>query len=170
MAGTSNSVQRVIELERDLANRMSIFDRIAGTYTGSVVIPSSYSGSKDLELQFNISIYFMDRPIVPIDRLRSEEEVRKDIQNLHFKVEVLETEVPFTCVFDDVKPEMNSGRMDLVSQDCTVKTFGLSLDDPSNITDLTMELLKEDLSEEIDELYVDFRLRGVSYPIRFLKD
>jgi hypothetical protein len=170
MAGTSNSVQRVIELERDLANRMSVFDRIAGTYSGSVVIPPSYSGSKDLELRFRISIYFLERPIIPTDRLRSEEEVRDDIQNLHFKVEVLETEVPFTCVFDDVKPEMGTGQMNLVSQDCTVKTFGLSLDDPSNITDLKMDLLKENLSEEIDELFVDFRLRGVSYPIRFLRD
>jgi len=170
LAGTSNPAQRVLELERDLANRISILDRLSGTYSGSVVIPPSYQGGRDLELRFRMTLYFPERPTIPVDRIRSEDEVRRDIEKLHLKVEVLETVVPFTCVFESVKPEMISGNMNLVSQDCNVKTFGLSLDDPQSMEIGKMSRLKSDAAEMVSEVFVDFRLRGISYPIRFIRD
>lgn len=169
LAGTTNSAQRVLELEKTLAARMSILDRLSGTYSSSVVLPSSYPNSPDLKLTFDMTLYFQDRPVIPTDRLRSEDEVRKDIEKLHLKVEVLEKGVPFTCVFDNVKPDLATGRMNLVSQECNVKTFALSLDDPQKATELKMDALKRDLSEKVVELFVDFRLRGVSYPMHFQK-
>lgn len=116
--------ERVKKMEADLATRHRFYQAINGRYTGHATAPSG--------LKYKIKLLFVPSlsPLPPTERVRTIEEVTYDLNNLHFNVEAISSDlteqVSAGCVFSDIRPDIPNGQIVLISSGCSL-TYSMDL-------------------------------------------
>lgn len=137
--------ERVKKMEADLAIRHRFYQALSGRYMGEATAPSG--------LKYKIRLLFVPSlsPLPPTERVRTVEEVTYDLNNLHFNVEAISSDlsgqVSDGCVFTDVIPDIPNGQIVLISSDCSL-TYSMDL----SVVDVSSGLVlhsSQDISSKI---------------------
>jgi hypothetical protein len=110
---------RAVEMESDLARRQRFYTGVSGMYEG--IMQGADAGD-------TFKVRFTFAPSLPpykSNRTRALDEIIQDLNNLHFNVQVIQwTEdgigsgIAFGCVFQNVRPDLETGQMHLAATDC----------------------------------------------------
>lgn len=113
------------KLEADLEKRRLFISAVVGTYEGELPI-----NGKTYMIRFKII------PTIPdylVTRTRTLSELEYEIQNLNLNIHILQWN-PSTrysavgCVFENVRPDLKAGRLNLVGESCK-NTYDLYISD-----------------------------------------
>lgn len=113
------------KLESDLRKRRAFVSAVEGEFQGTFVTEDS-----------NYSLRILITPTLPYyetERTRTLEEIEYELQNLNLNLQVTQwvTETELTvggCVFQEIRPDLNRGLLNLISEDCS-NTYQLFLED-----------------------------------------
>jgi hypothetical protein len=115
------------EMEKDLEIRHRFFSALKGRFEGELK-----GGEETFKIRLNLV------PSIPpfeADRIRTKEEVASDLLNLHFNSQILhwspeESKYAVGCEFENVKPDLNNGQINLSSKGCSF--YSLNIYDPGD--------------------------------------
>ena len=112
--------ERAEEMESDLARRQRYYTGVSGVFEGTMTGQLPEDKLK-VRLTFAPSL-----PPYHSSRVRALEEIVQDLNNLYFNVQVIQwTEnggdpsIAFGCVFENVRPDLQTGQMHLAASDCS---------------------------------------------------
>lgn len=155
--------ERSKEMESDLSKRQLFYSAVSGIFEGTM------KGSDPKE-EFKVRFTFTPSlPPYRATRIRSLEEIASDLNNLYFNVQVIQwaedgtnsNTLAFGCVFQNVRPDLLTGQMNLVASDCP-SIYSLSLADDAEIpTPPTYNQIRES-SSAIAAAILDERQKTVS--------
>lgn len=134
--GKLNSLERAEEMEEDLTERRRFYSAIEGTYEG---VSQTGTSGRNLRVVFTQTL-----PDYASDRVRTLQELEYEFQNLAFNVQVTSwasAGAAFGCIFENVRPDIESGVINLVSQQCG-NTYQFSLDGLESSSDLAFSILE----------------------------
>ncbi len=106
---------RAAELETDLAERQNFYQKVAGTYEGTL---KGASGTFKIRIKLIPSL-----PNYRPSRIRLPEEVVNDLNNLFFNVQVIQWKEgaglgAVGCKATQIKPDLETGKIAIASADC----------------------------------------------------
>ena len=153
---SENQAYLLEELENDLQIRQRFYNALDGTFSGEFQI-------EDQSFRVEISLTTSLPAFVP-NRIRTEEEIVSDLNNLYFNIQIKQWNVnselsSVGCIIEEVRPDFNKGVINLFSENCK-NTYQLSLATEGD--ESTPEAIaKKILSGEIMEVLT---LTGLSRP------
>ncbi len=125
--------ERAEEMEADLARRQRFYTAVAGIYEGTM---QGADPADKLRVRFTFA---PSLPPYKSNRTRALDEIVQDLNNLHFNVQVIQwTEdgsssgIAFGCVFQNVRPDLETGQMNLAASDCS-SLYSIHLAEDENI-------------------------------------
>lgn len=138
-AQNENLMKRTEDMELDLSRREGFYQGVKGQFEGSFV---SSIGA----LKIRITLVPSLTPI-STNRTRLPEEVTADLNQLSFHVQILQWDPSNSlsasgCRVEDVKPDLITGQIQIVSKDCT-NIYLISITDPSLMTNPQIKSVKE---------------------------
>jgi hypothetical protein len=109
------SALRIREMEEDLMKRQSFYEAVKGTYEGKLE-----GTPKDFRIR--ITLVPSLPPYLP-GRVRTEEEIRSDLEKLHFNIQVVQWDSQdelsaVGCLVQGVKPDLINGEIQIASESC----------------------------------------------------
>ncbi|MGK5087365.1 hypothetical protein WDW86_07385 [Bdellovibrionota bacterium FG-2] len=115
--------KRAAEMEADLTRRYRFYQAVTGTFEGRFQQQMSSDSSQEIDPEINVRFTVaLNLPPYQSARLRTLEEITEDLNNLYLNVQVVQwsTSRPlvFGCSFEKVRPDLVSGRLDLVASNC----------------------------------------------------
>ena len=121
-----NYARRVAAMEADLALRHQFFAALSGTYIGEAVTNTQGKSTHNVKVTIVASL----PPYPDTGRVRTIEELEYELNNLYLNIETLDYDdartIVYGCVFHGIRPDMNRGTLQLVSDKC-VKTLSVEL-------------------------------------------
>lgn len=153
------------EMETDLARRQRFYTAVSGTYVGTM------KGRGDDFFKVRL-IFTASLPPYKSGSIRALDEIVSDLNNLYFNVQVLQWDdvpgtpggVAFGCTFQNVRPDLVTGQMNLVGQDCA-SLYAVTLADTSQIPTAEGSHFDRDVSAKLANAI----LENQEGPIRSLK-
>lgn len=138
-AQNANLKTRAEDMEADLSRRQGFYQGVKGQFEGSFV---SSIGA----LKIRITLVPSVTPISS-DRIRLPEEITADLNQLSFHVQILQWDPSNSlsasgCRVEGVKPDLISGKIQIVSKDCA-NIYLISITDPSLVTAPQIQSVKE---------------------------
>ncbi len=126
--------ERAQEMEADLSQRQRFYIATSGVYEGTMKIAGGQDISK-VRLTFTPSL-----PPYNSNRIRTMEEIASDLNNLYFNVQVtqwsdvgdMKAALAFGCVFENVRPDLKTGQINLAASECT-SVYRLNLSDELDV-------------------------------------
>lgn len=122
----SNLIARTAELEQVLAAKHSLYGALEGHYSGQYQAEAAPLVQIDLNIHKNIP------PSSGLGGRRVLEELAQELQSLSLNIEVVEVFSPAVmgnvvgCVFSQVRPSFENGRLRLLSEACS-KSYDIYL-------------------------------------------
>lgn len=136
-AQNENQERWAVKLETDLKSRRAFIDAIEGEFEGSFLLRNS-----------NFKVRLVISPTIPgytVNRSRTLPELEYELQNLGINVHVVqwnpETQLSgVSCVIEGIKPNVERGLIDLITENCKKNTYKFFLaDDLSSESDIRTE-------------------------------
>ncbi len=122
----ANLIARTAELEQVLAAKHSLYGALEGHYSGQYQTDGAPPVQIDLNIHKNIP------PSSGLGGRRVLEEIAQELQSLSLNIEVVEVFAPAAmgnvvgCVFSQVRPSFENGRLRLLSETCS-KSYDIYL-------------------------------------------
>ncbi|MGE4233365.1 MAG: hypothetical protein AB7F43_08560 [Bacteriovoracia bacterium] len=117
--------KRAAEMEEDLGKRYRFFQAVSGTFEGVLEVLEH----KKFKVSFAISL---NRPIYKSSRTRTPEEIANDLANLSLNVTATVSDKEGTltgaCTFTEIRPDIATGKIELVSKECN-KSYTIVISD-----------------------------------------
>lgn len=166
-AENSNRERRVSEMETDLQRRQLVYHAVKGVFQGP--------DKKGYESRFVLT---PSLPFYKPDRVRTVEEVTNDLTNLFITVEVsfwdpTDSFNRYSCQFQMVRPDLETGRMFLSSESCPFSYtifMGEDLKPQSEPSRASSQVVKSVLSgsiNKIENILIEERSRNTTETIEF---
>ncbi len=147
-----NIRKRVVAMEADLSRRHRFYDAISGIFNGKY--PKKTSGGEILNARVTMS---KTSPYFKTDRVRTLEEVTNDLNNLSLNVQlsIWDSEVSIGCLFESVKPDLQTGALLMASENCS---RSLTIDLGEMSSDIATAISKGD-QQKAEFLRIEERLK-----------
>lgn len=136
-AQNENQEMWAAKLQSDLKGRRAFIDAIEGEFEGSFLLRNS-----------NFKVRLVISPTIPgytVDRARTLPELEYELQNLGINIHVVQwnpdTQLSgVSCVIEGVKPNVEKGLIDIITENCKKNTYKFFLaDDLSSENDISIE-------------------------------
>ena len=142
--------ERALEMEADLSRRQRFYTAVSGTFEGTM---KGETERETLNVRFVITA---SPPPLQSERARTIGEIESDLINQYFKIVVVQWApgelgpggVGFGCVFLNVKPDLNTGVINLASTDCS-SLYILHIAEDGDLPDLKQTGLMQEISGRI---------------------
>jgi hypothetical protein len=174
-ADNRNLAERAKLAEADLRRRYRFYKGIANDYVGSFQINDN---QYKMKMTFTPTLHVIDT-----DRVRTLEEIQYDLDNLYLNAQVVVWDVPNSigtsgCVFEKVRPDITSGEVQLIANECpnrfvvTLTVPGTDKKDRRNVSKALADSLLEGTDTEVENLHseVHSKFNPNGYEVVLTKD
>lgn len=116
IVGNDNMDRRAAVLEADLTRKQLFFTALEGTYEGIFM-----AGDKEFKTRLT---FIPSLPPYIANRIRTQEEITADLNNLSFSVQTTHwnsagTAVAAGCIFSQIRPDYDNGQVVAASENCS---------------------------------------------------